>query len=59
MELYLQPSHWPSWYVYRLTFTHKEYNGHVVPVMLLHKVININFISNNIMGYWKLLTSFT
>jgi hypothetical protein len=40
-------------------FTHKEYSDHVLPVMLLHKVININFISNNNMSYWELQTSFT
>jgi len=41
------------------TFTFTEYSGHVLPVILLHKVININVTRNNIMGYWELLTFFT
>ena len=41
------------------TFTFTEYSGHVLPVILLHKVININFTSNNIMGYWELQICFT
>ena len=42
-----------------LTFTFKEYSGHVLPVMLLYKVININFTNNTIMGYWELQLSLT
>ena len=41
------------------TFTFTEYSVHVLPVMLLYKVININFTSNNIMSYWELQICFT
>jgi hypothetical protein len=42
-----------------LTFTFTEYSVHVLPVMLLYQMININWTSNNIMGYWELQMCFT